>query len=167
MLKLKSKNTISFSISLFLNLIESIIFILIIFFFVIRISFVQNSLSYQFTNIINENLKSNITIKEVSLRSFDHLQLNQILIPDLNGDTILFVPNAVIKFNNWDLLERNFQINKVLLRYPIINIKKNKGKEIYELEYLLKVFENTQRKGKKYKVNIDEIELEKSLIVSL
>ena len=26
---------------------------------------------------------------------------------------------------------------------------------------MLKVFENTQRKGKKYKVNIDEIELEK------
>ena len=160
-MKLKPKNTISFSISLFLNLIESIIFVLIIFFFVIRIPFVQNSLSYRFTNIINENLKSNITIKEVSLRSFDHLQLNQILIPDLNGDTILFVPNAVIKLNNWDLLERNFQINKVLLRYPIINIKKNKGKEIYELEYLLKVFENTQRKGKKYKVNRDEIELEK------
>ena len=61
----------------------------------------QNSIALQITHIINENLNSEIKIDEVSLRSFDHFQLNQILIPDLNGDTILFVPNAVIKFNKW------------------------------------------------------------------
>ena len=101
--------------------------------------------------IINENLNSEIKIDEVSLRSFDHFQLNHILIPDLNGDTILFVPSAVIKVNKWNLLERSFHINKVLLKDPIINVKKNKGSANYEWKFLLKVFENTQRKSKKYK----------------
>ena len=105
MLKLESKNTISFSISLLVNLIELVLLLIILLFYSIRIPFVQNSIALQITQTINENLNSEIKIDEVSLRSFDYFQLNQILIPDLNGDTILFVPSAVIKVKKWNLLE--------------------------------------------------------------
>ena len=111
MLKLESKNTISFSISLLVNLIELVLLLIILLFYSIRIPFIQNSIALQITHIINENLNSEIKIDEVSLRSFDHFQLNQNLIPDLNGDTILFVPSAVIKVNKWNFLERSFHIN--------------------------------------------------------
>ena len=163
-MKLESKNTISFSISLLVNLIELVLLLIILLFYSIRIPFVQNSIALQITHTINENLNSEIKIDEVSLRSFDYFQLNQILIPDLNGDTILFVPSAVIKVKKWNLLERSFHINKVLLKDPIINVKKNKGSANYEWKFLLKVFENTQRKSKNYNVKVDEIELDKATL---
>ena len=43
-------------------------------------------------------------------------------------------------------------------------MKKNKGSANYEWKFLLKVFENTQRKSKKYNVKVDEIELDKATL---
>ena len=148
MLKLESKNTISFLISLLVNLIELVLLLIILLFYSIRIPFVQNSIALQITHTINENLNSEIKIDEVSLRSFEDFQLNQILIPDLNGDTILFVPSAVIKVKKWNLLERSFHINKVLLKDPIINVKKIKEVQIMNGNFYLKYLKTPREKVK-------------------
>ena len=148
MLKLESKNTISFLISLLVNLIELVLLLIILLFYSIRIPFVQNSIALQITHTINENLNSEIKIDEVSLRSFEDFQLNQILIPDLNGDTILFVPSAVIKVDKWNLLERSFHINKVLLKDPIINVKKIKEVQIMNGNFYLKYLKTPREKVK-------------------
>ena len=74
------------------NLFEFSIIIIILFLLLIRSSFVQNSITKEVTQFLNSELSSEIDIKEVSLKSFKYFQLNELLIPDQNGDTILFIP---------------------------------------------------------------------------
>ena len=144
------------------NLFEFSIILIILFLFLIRSSFVQNSISREFTQFLNSELSSKIELKEVSLKSFKYFQLNELFIPDQNGDTILFVPKVFVDIGKINWIKREFHLNKLVLEDAQINIYKNKGSKKYEFQYLLSSFERNQRKGKKYEIKIDKINLVES-----
>ena len=144
------------------NLFEFSIILIILFLFLIRSSFVQNSISREFTQFLNSELSSKIELKEVSLKSFKYFQLNELFIPDQNGDTILFVPKVFVDIGKINWIKREFHFNKLVLEDAQINIQKNKGSKKYEFQYLLSSFERNQRKGKKYEIKIDKINLVES-----
>ena len=144
------------------NLLEFSIIIIILFLFLIRSSFIQNSITREFTQFLNSELSSEIAVKEVSLKSFKYFQLNELFIPDQNGDTILFVPKVFVNVGKINWINREFHFNELVLEDGQINIHKNKGSKKYEFQYLLHSFEKNQRKGKKYEIKIDEINLIKT-----
>ena len=144
------------------NLFEFSIIIIILFLLLIRSSFVQNSITKEVTQFLNSELSSEIDIKEVSLKSFKYFQLNELFIPDQNGDTILFIPKVSVDIGKISWMNREFHFNELVLEDAQINIHKNKGSKKYEFQYLLNSFEKNQRKGKKYEIKIDEINLIKS-----
>ena len=112
------------------NLIELFIFLIILFLFLIRFSFFQNKISKEVTNYLSNEINSDIRLGEVSLNGFTNLQLNQIFIPDLNGDTVLFVPKVVVDIQDINWLDRKFKIvsvcepyhyERIFSRYPAFN----------------------------------------------
>jgi hypothetical protein len=159
LLKVNFKNTISILIRLLFNLFEFLIVFIILLLFLIRLPFIQNSITKEFTQFLNTELSSEIQFKDVSLKSFKYFQLNELFIPDQNGDTILFAPKVFIDIGKISWTERQFYLDKLVLEKAQLNINKNKGIEKYEFEYLLKSFENNQRKGEKYEIKIKEINL--------
>ena len=86
----------------------------------------------------------------MSLKSFKYFQLNELFIPDQNGDTILFIPKVSVDIGKISWINREFHFNELVLEDAQINIHKNKGSKKYEFQYLLNSFEKNQRKGKKY-----------------
>ena len=125
-MKVNFKNTISILIRLIFNLFEFTVIIIILFLFLVRSSFIQNNITQKFTQFLNSELSSKIAIKEVSLKSFKYFELNELLIPDQNGDTILFVPKVFIDVEKISLKNRKFRFNKLVLEDGQINIHKNK-----------------------------------------
>ena len=116
--------------------------------FLIRFSFFQNKISKEFTNYLSSEINSDIRLEEVSLNGFSNLQLNKIFIPDLNGDTVLFVPKVVVDIQDINWLDRKFIIDQVIFKDAEIVLRKNPGKKKYEIEFLLNSFKKNQRESK-------------------
>ena len=93
--------------------------------FLIRFSFFQNKISKEFTNYLSNEINTEISLGEVSLNGFTNLQLNQIFIPDLNGDTVLFVPKVVVDIQDIHWLDRKFIIDQVIFKDAEIVLRKN------------------------------------------
>lgn len=144
------------------NLIEFSIFLIILFLFLIRFSFFQNKISKEVTNYLSNEINSEISLGEVSLNGFTNLQLNQIFIPDLNGDTVLFVPKVVVDIKDINWLDRKFIIDQVVFKDAEIVLRKNPGKKKYEIEFLLNSFKKNQRESKDYQLFINEFKIENS-----
>ena len=162
MLKDYFKNTISILIRLIFNLFEFSILFTILFFYLFRIPSIQTKLADQFTFFLNKELNSEIQLDKVVLKSFEDLQINNILIPDLNGDTILYIPKTRIKIKNFDFLDRKLEISILKLDNPEVILKRKKGNDKYEFEFLLKTFEKKQRESGNYEILIDQFSIEKS-----
>ena len=120
--------------------------------FLIRFSFFQNKISKEFTNYLSSEINSDIRLEEVSLNGFSNLQLNKIFIPDLNGDTVLFVPKVVVDIQDINWLDRKFIIDQVIFKDAEIVLRKNPGKKKYEIEKL-----NKTVCGQKMDLNIQNI----------
>ncbi|MEK9619564.1 MAG: translocation/assembly module TamB domain-containing protein [Flavobacteriales bacterium] len=130
--------------------------------FLIRFSFFQNKISKEFTNYLSSEINSDIRLEEVSLNGFSNLQLNKIFIPDLNGDTVLFVPKVVVDIQDINWLDRKFIINQVIFKDAEIVLRKNPGKKKYEIEFLLNSFKKNQRESKDYQLLINQFKIENS-----
>ena len=133
---------------------------IILFLFLIRFSFFQNKISKEVTNYISNEINSKIRIGKVSLNGFTNLQFNQIFVPDLNGDTILFVPKAVVDIEDINWLDRKFIIDEVVFKDAEIVLRKNPGKKKYEIEFLLNSFKKNQRESNDYRLLINEFKIE-------
>ena len=135
---------------------------IILFLFLIRFSFFQNKISKEVTNYLSNEINSDIRLGEVSLNGFTNLQLNQIFIPDLNGDTVLFVPKVVVDIQDINWLDRKFKIDQVIFKNAEIVLRKNPGKKKYEIEFLLNSFKKNQRESNDYQLLISEFKIENS-----
>ena len=144
------------------NLIELSIFLIIILLFLIRFSFFQNKISKEVTNYLSDEINSDIQLGGVSLSGFTKLQLNQIFLPDLNGDTILFVPKVLVDIHEINWLDRKFIINEVIFKDAEIILRKNPGKKKYEIEFLLDRFERNQIESNDYQLLVSEFKIENS-----
>ena len=133
---------------------------IILFLFLIRFSFFQNKITKEVTNYISNEINSKIRIGKVSLNGFTNLQFNQIFVPDLNGDTILFVPKAVVDIEDINWLDRKFIIDEVVFKDAEIVLRKNPGKKKYEIEFLLNSFKKNQRESNDYRLLINEFKIE-------
>ncbi len=130
--------------------------------FLIRFSFFQNKISKEVTNYLSNEINSDLSLEEVSLNGFSNLQLNKIFIPDLNGDTVLFVPKVVVDIQDINWLDRKFIIDQVIFKDAEIVLRKNPGKKKYEIEFLLNSFEKNQRESNDYQLLINEFKIENS-----
>ena len=128
--------------------------------FLIRFSFFQNKITKEVTNYVSNEINSKIRIGKVSLNGFTNLQFNQIFVPDLNGDTILFVPKAVVDIEDINWLDRKFIIDEVVFKDAEIVLRKNPGKKKYEIEFLLNSFKKNQRESNDYRLLINEFKIE-------
>ena len=135
---------------------------IILFLFLIRFSFFQNKISKEVTNYLSNEINSDLSLEEVSLNGFSNLQLNKIFIPDLNGDTVLFVPKVVVDIQDINWLDRKFIIDQVIFKDAEIVLRKNPGKKKYEIEFLLNSFEKNQRESNDYQLLINEFKIENS-----
>ena len=133
---------------------------IILFLFLIRFSFFQNKITKEVTNYVSNEINSKIRIGKVSLNGFTNLQFNQIFVPDLNGDTILFVPKAVVDIEDINWLDRKFIIDEVVFKDAEIVLRKNPGKKKYEIEFLLNSFKKNQRESNDYRLLINEFKIE-------
>ena len=81
---------------------------------------VQTFIVQKITNSISKNLKSAITIAHVKFSLFNKLAITDLLILDLNKDTLFYSSETVIGLRKIDIKNNIFRIGKIEVNDPVI-----------------------------------------------
>ncbi len=88
--------------------------------FILRMPAIQTRLVRRITDHISEEFQSTISVGKVEFQFFNKLNLNDILVKDMNEDTLLYVRrlNAVIR--KFDMKEKMIILGKVAAENPYL-----------------------------------------------
>ena len=78
-----------------------------------------------------------MTVGKVKLKKFKDFELSDIFIPDQVGDTILYLPKLIVKLDEFDLIEKKFDIGELAFKDPYVNLKKRKDSSVYSFQFLI------------------------------
>ena len=133
----------------------------IFFFYLFRFYGVQTIITQQLTSYVNDELNINVGIKGVKLKNFKNFELNEILIPDLYGDTIVYIPIMKINLEQIKIINNKYIINDLTIKDAQFNVRKNKNSEEYDYEYLLRNLNyNPEKKNSSLSLEIKSLILD-------
>lgn len=68
-------------------------------FFLLQTSKIQQYIANSFVSDLSKKINAEITIGSVEYKFFNNISINEVLIPDLQGDTLLYIENLNANFN--------------------------------------------------------------------
>ncbi|MBR9923029.1 MAG: hypothetical protein GYB31_19555 [Bacteroidetes bacterium] len=124
-----------FLIRLFLGIVGLFVLIYLLF----QIPAFQNYVANRITSSLSEEWGTKVELERVNLQLFDRLVLENFYIEDLHSDTLLFAEQLKVDLNTGliPLLLRRLEIQELSLRRARINIKRPKGSEEQNLQFIL------------------------------
>lgn len=141
-----------------LILIEISLILIISFAFLIRTSYFQTFLAKQGAQYIAEMLDTEVSIGKVDITFLDRVYFDKLYIEDQNKDTLIYIDEFFVNFNLRGSLKLNFHIDEVGVKDARFALKKYKGDEDFNLQFVLDVFssDTTQSASPDFKININE-----------
>ena len=116
---------------------------------------------------INNQLISPMIIQDIELSAFSYfpaisLQFSNLLIkdPTASNDTLLFATNAFLNFDAYDLINKKYNVRKLVLKNGSLAAKVSEdGKENFEV-----FVSNNEPENKNFKFSLDQLTLNNFLI---
>lgn len=106
----------------------------------LRIDAIQHRIAGVVSDIIHENSDLPLKLGSVTVRHFDKIEIEDILLNDLAGDTLASIEKTTVNLSLWHLLHDKFRINTVTLAHPDIRINREHGDAKTNIELLLARF---------------------------
>lgn len=97
---------------------------------------VADYISHRIQNI--ENIP--LSIGGVSVRHFNKIDVNDILLKDLAGDTLSSIKRLTVHFSPLHLLREEVRVNTVTLERPRVNITRERADTATNIQFLLDIF---------------------------
>ena len=121
---------------------------------------VQTLMVKRITSHFSEQIRSTISVGKFEYRFFNKLRLNDILIKDKQGDTLLYVQKLSAGLKHINLKTKSLTVGKLDLLNPVLGLITDSVGELNLAWYLdmLKNPANTTRKSKGV-IKINEIEI--------
>ncbi|MDR2057940.1 MAG: translocation/assembly module TamB domain-containing protein [Dysgonamonadaceae bacterium] len=94
---------------------------------------------------IMKKTHNRIRIGKLSFHPFNRLQLDDVFVEDLKGDTLLFVKNVSASFNLFRLLDKQLLIHSVGLEHFIIRINKDNSDAKFNFQFLIDAFQSEKQ----------------------
>lgn len=92
------------------------------------------------SDIIHHSGELPLKIGSVTVRNFDKIEIEDILLNDLAGDTLASIKKANVNLSLWHLLHDKVKINTITLAHPDIRIRKEHANAKTNIELLLARF---------------------------
>lgn len=99
-----------------------IIVLLVILGSLINIPAFQTMLVNRYAKYLSEEFKTSISVGRVEFRFFNRVKLEDLLIKDMNNDTLLFVGTTNVNIKNIDQEKNSFSFSKISLDDPYVAI---------------------------------------------
>lgn len=132
------------------NIVFGLVLTLIVLYFVLQSSAVQNWLIGKVSAYLSEELNTTVTVGHIDFSFFDNLVLERFYVADLKGDTLLFARSlkAGLNSNIFTLLRNRLEFNEISLEKARFNIRRAEGEHDNNLQFILDYFAGSGQKKK-------------------
>ncbi|MCC6462281.1 MAG: translocation/assembly module TamB domain-containing protein [Saprospiraceae bacterium] len=146
------------------NILFVLMLILIVCYFVLQSSLVQNWLIAKITGYLSEELHTTVQINHVDISFFDNLVLENLFVADQKGDTLLFAEkfSAGLNSNIFSLLTSKLEFNEISLTHARFNLRRAEGETDNNLQFILDYFSNPDAKPKSstpFRIRVQNLKL--------
>ncbi|MBS1512626.1 MAG: hypothetical protein JST86_17405 [Bacteroidetes bacterium] len=150
----QSKHKIVFFLSLFS--------FLLLFWFTINYTPVQNFLVRKVTAVLSENLHTKVEVKHVDFSLFNKMLIEGVMVEDLKKDTLLYAGAAKVNITDWFFIKDKITLQYVGLKDAVVNL--NRSDSVWNYQFLVNYFSSpdTSKSGNSNNVALDckKVELE-------
>ncbi|MFY7898850.1 MAG: hypothetical protein ACOVNY_01620, partial [Chitinophagaceae bacterium] len=131
--------------------------LLLIIVMALQTSFVQNWLVDVASKKLSKDLKTEVSINNVSIGFFNKLNLEGTLIRDQKKDTLLYAGALRVRITDWFFLKKKIELKYIGLEDAVIHL--NRKDTTWNYGFLVKYFSSSEPKQKKE--NNIELDLKK------
>lgn len=140
---------------------EWILILIILLAFIIRTSPVQTFFAHKAASYLSKELNAEISIDKVSIVFFDEVALDNLLIKDQKGDTLIFSETTFATLGDLNFSGKNYTIKSASLDRAVVHlIRYKEGGNNYT--FLTDYFKSDKPKKGNVKFGISEVELTNS-----
>ncbi|MFM8596571.1 MAG: translocation/assembly module TamB domain-containing protein [Flavobacteriales bacterium] len=143
-------------------LFELLLLLVFVFVFAIRNSQVQSYLAEKATSYLSTELKTKISIEKVDIVLFKHVDLKNVFIQDLQGNTLVNLAHLLVDLDKIKLINKQLLIKKINIDTGTINLNRSAQNGTYNFQFLIDYFGSDQ--PVKENSNPLEIQLEQLVI---
>jgi len=124
------------------NMVFGVVLALIVFYFILQSSVVQNWLIGKISGYLSDELQTTVEVRRVDFSFFDNLILEGFYVADLRGDTLLFAQSlkAGLNSNVFTLLGNRLEFNEISLTKARFNLRRAEGEYEHNLQFILDYF---------------------------
>lgn len=143
---------------LVLILLGIIIAVPSVLYLVLQVPAVQTRVVRKVTDILSENLQSEISIERVDYHFFNKIALSKVLFLDFNRDTLLYAEDLTAGIRKLGIKDKDFKLGQIYINNPLIRIIRNAEGEM-NLKWYLDHLKKQDSTGA-FNLTIDRIDLE-------
>ncbi|MDX2002054.1 MAG: translocation/assembly module TamB domain-containing protein [Chitinophagales bacterium] len=118
----------------------SLLSLLVVVIFLLQLPPVQTFIAQKATNIVSGMTGGKISVGRVAIRFLDNVQLKDIYVEDLEGDTLLYAGKLRVDINLFNLINQRIKIDDVLLDNAVVNLKENPKDSTFNFQFILDAF---------------------------
>ncbi|MBC8006406.1 MAG: hypothetical protein H7X84_13105, partial [Verrucomicrobia bacterium] len=142
-----------------MSILGWVFILLMAFYLLLQSSAVQTYLVGKLTESLSRKYQTSITIKGVSVAFFNKVVLEDVLVEDQKGDSLLFVHELKASIHSFNIKKRTAGINKLELNDPLLKIRRDSvGRHNYQFLVDLLVKKDTSKISKPFDFNLKRFE---------
>ncbi len=166
------KKSILYTITkVFLWIIASVLFLIMLVLILIQTSFVQNFARKKVVGYLQNKLKTRVEIGKLDVDFPTTLSLQNVFIGDQSKDTLLYGKELKVNMDIPKLISSKIDIKKITLNGVVAKIKKLPPDSVFNFQFIVDAFNNPNSTSKStsstssLQMNIDEIIVNKTRII--
>jgi len=148
-----------------LKIITRLLLFLLLFFsgvyFAFNSNYVQNILTEKLSDYLSDLWGTEVSIKRIYLKPFKVIEIENLYIEDQHNDTLVYLERLYTDFSRLQILKRKFIFETVSIDGLKLYLKRYKGEENLNLDFILESFRDSLAEPSEKDINIslDELEL--------
>ena len=170
--KPKRKKTVAAAIiKVFLWIIASVLFLVMLVLILIQTAFVQNFARKKVVGYLQNKLHTKVEIGKLDIDFPTTLSLQNVFIEDLSKDTLLFGKELKVNMDMAKLISSNIDIKKITLNGIVAKVKRLPPDSVFNFQFIVDAFSSPDTLSKSstdtstLQMNIDEILVDKTRII--
>lgn len=159
----KKRSFLSALARIFMWIVASVIFLIILVFILIQTSFVQNFARKKVVTYLEHKLKTKISIGNLDIDFPTALSLQNVFIEDQSKDTLLYGGEIKVTIDMIKLMRNDIEIKEIALNNMLAEVKRLPPDSVFNFQFIVDAFTSEQKKvpakqdTATLKMNIDRI----------
>ncbi len=148
--KLKRRRLLKRTFVFFKWLFFTVIFLLLLSWFLLQLPSVQNYLVQKVTNYLSDELNTEVSLQRIDIEFFDKLVLDEFYLEDQNGDTLLYSKElkADFKTSLIELFSKELVVDNIYLNSAHFNLVRDSAQSFNNLQFITEYFKGPPSKDK-------------------